>query len=144
LTPKILVAEDDTALNALVVAWLRKGGLQAESVFDGEAAIEQLRITDYAAILLDIMMPRATGFDVIEFVKAERPEMLGRIVVMTAGGESIVARLRADSIYRLLEKPFDLREVLNTLRECAARFQRDRPESREKHGLLPQRRATAD
>jgi DNA-binding response OmpR family regulator len=119
--PKILVAEDDVALNALVVTWLRKGGLEPESVFDGEAAIERLRKNDYAAVLLDIMMPRATGFDVIEFVRVERPEMLGRIVVMTAGGESITARLAPNTVYRLIEKPFDLREVLNTTRECAIR-----------------------
>ena len=122
MTPKILVAEDDIALNALVVAWLRKGGLEPESVFDGEAAIERLRTNDYAAVLLDIMMPRATGFDVIDFVRRERPELLGRIVVMTAGGESITSRLRSDTVYRLIEKPFDLREVLNTARDCANRY----------------------
>jgi DNA-binding response OmpR family regulator len=133
LNPKILVAEDDTALNALVVAWLRKGGLEPESVFDGEAAIDRLRANDYAAILLDIMMPRATGFDVIEFVQRERPQMLERIVVMTAGGESITSRLRSDTVYRLIEKPFDLREVLNTARECATRFAANSPSSNTGH-----------
>ena len=134
VTPKILVAEDDVALNALVVAWLRKGGLEAESVFDGEAAIERLRKNDYAAVLLDIMMPRATGFEVIEFVRAERPEMLGRIVVMTAGGESITTRLAPNTVYRLIEKPFDLREVLNTTRECAIRHLSTGPPSKRDEG----------
>ena len=130
MTSKILVAEDDIALNALVVAWLRRGGLEPESVFDGEAAIERLRTNDYAAILLDIMMPRATGFDVIEFVRAERPEMLGRIVVMTAGGESITSRLPSETVYRLIEKPFDLREVLDMARDCARRYSGSRGGSR--------------
>ena len=118
MKPKILVAEDDEGLNALVATWLRKGGLDPETVFDGAAAIERLKENDYAAILLDMMMPRADGFDVIEFIRRHQPQMLGRIVVMTAGGESITQRLRSDAIYRLIEKPFDLREVLNTALEC--------------------------
>lgn len=116
---RVLVAEDDIHLNRLVVAWLSRAPLQVDSVFDGASAIKAIQETDYAAVLLDIMMPIKTGFDVIEFVREHRPELLKRVIVMTAGGESITTRLESNAIYKLIEKPFDLGELLRSAMECA-------------------------
>jgi CheY-like chemotaxis protein len=119
---RILVAEDDVELNRLIVTWLKRSAdVVVDAVFDGEQAIEKLKETKYSAILLDMMMPRVTGFDVVEYVTQHQPKLLKRIVVVTAGGSSIIDRLQSNAIYQLIEKPFDLRELLRVALECAQR-----------------------
>ena len=118
MSARILVAEDDSALNSLVVSWLRRAHLEVDSVTDGEAAVRQIQNVEYSAILLDVMMPQLTGLDVIEYVKEHQPKLLQRIIVMTAGGESVTDKVRSSAVYKLVEKPFDLRELLDHAMAC--------------------------
>lgn len=117
--PRVLVAEDDAQLNRLVVTWLRRANIEVDSVYDGEGAIAALKEKDYAAVLLDVMMPRATGIDVIDYVAAHQPKLLSNIVVMTAGGEGIVDQVKRHPIRRVFAKPFDLHDILEAALECA-------------------------
>lgn len=119
LRPRILVAEDDAQLNRLVVTWLKRADLEVDSVFDGEQAIEAMKARDYAVILLDMMMPRVTGFDVIEYAAEHQPKLLENIIVMTAAGESVSERIKGHAVYRMIAKPFDLRELLDCALDCA-------------------------
>ena len=50
----------------------------------GVAAIASLRRTRYEAVVLDLMLPRCNGFEVLAYMRAERPAMLKRVVVITA------------------------------------------------------------
>lgn len=117
--PSVLVAEDDAQLNRLVVTWLKRADLDVDSVTDGAEAIEAIKKKNYSVILLDMMMPRVTGFDVIEYAARHQPKLLDNIIVMTAAGESVSERIKGHAVYRLISKPFDLRELLDCALECA-------------------------
>ncbi len=67
---KILVAEDEKELNNVISRRLIMRGFSVDSSFDGEEAMEQLRFSDYDAVILDIMMPRASGLKVLEWMRA--------------------------------------------------------------------------
>lgn len=116
---RILVAEDDAELNRLVATWLRRANLEVDTAFDGEEAIEAIKSTRYAVILLDIMMPRVNGVAVIDYITEHQPKLLSRVIVTTAGGEEITDKISGRAIYRLITKPFDLRHLLDSARECA-------------------------
>lgn len=118
--PRVLVAEDDAQLNRLVVTWLRRANIEVDSVFDGEDAIAALQEKDYSAVLLDVMMPRVTGIEVIDYVAAHVPKLLSNIVVMTAGGDGVVERVKQHPIRHVFAKPFDLREILEAALDCAS------------------------
>jgi DNA-binding response OmpR family regulator len=118
--PRVLVAEDDAQLNRLVVTWLRRANIEVDSVFDGEDAIAALKEKEYSAVLLDVMMPRVTGIEVIDYVATHVPKLLSNIVVMTAGGEGVVERVKQHPIRHIFAKPFDLREILEAALDCAS------------------------
>ena len=66
---KILVVEDDKAMNGLVSTCLRENGYEVKSCFDGVEALEALEESAYSLIVSDVMMPRMDGFALAEAVR---------------------------------------------------------------------------
>ena len=63
---KILLVEDEIDLNNIVTKYLKKNGYNVDSVFDGEEALNYLEYGEYDLIILDVMMPKLNGFEVIK------------------------------------------------------------------------------
>ncbi len=66
---KILVVEDDRAINGLVCACLRERGYEVVPCFDGEEALSALEQGSFSMIISDVMMPKADGFALAEGVR---------------------------------------------------------------------------
>jgi len=66
---RILIAEDERSLNKIIVKKLTSDGYSVDACFDGEEAISVLSYTDYDAVILDIMMPKADGFAVLRSLR---------------------------------------------------------------------------
>lgn len=66
---KILVVEDDRAMNGFVSTYLRDNGYEVKSCYDGAEALKALEESKYAMILSDIMMPNVDGFALAESVR---------------------------------------------------------------------------
>lgn len=67
---RILVADDERDLNALIAQKLRKEHYSVDCCHDGEEALEYLRMADYDAVVLDIMMPKKDGISVLKELRA--------------------------------------------------------------------------
>ena len=67
---KILVVEDDKAMNGLVSSFLRDNGYFVKSCYDGAEALKALDESGYDMIISDIMMPNIDGFELAESVRA--------------------------------------------------------------------------
>lgn len=117
--PKVLIVEDDSAIRTLMVAALRREPLDVHTAGDGLAALELVRVHDYAVILLDLMMPRLNGFEFLESFTAVRPDATSVIIVMTAFDASAVKRLGSMRVQAILHKPFDVERVVEMVRDCA-------------------------
>ena len=63
---KILFVEDEIDLNNIVTKYLKKNGHSVDSVFDGEEALEYLEYGEYDLVILDVMMPKINGFEVVK------------------------------------------------------------------------------
>src|SRR4051794_21540378 len=125
--PMILIIDDDPGIRGLLCVVLRRQGFECHVAADGDEAQKKLRRYEYDAILLDLMLPKLNGFEILRFLKAERRAMLQRVVVVTAVAE-ITLRDFDDQklVWALLRKPFDLQQLLETVAACAenARAQR--------------------
>ena len=66
---RILLAEDEKDLNRIITQKLSSDGYSVDSCYDGEEAMHILSYTDYDAIILDIMMPKADGFTVLHSLR---------------------------------------------------------------------------
>ncbi len=115
---RALIVDDDDSIRRMVCKLLVRDGFDVDEARDGVEAIEKLDEEDFEVVVLDLMMPRIDGFGVVDHLRASKPAMLDRIVVMTAFDDS--ARKRLNAACRVLAKPFDIGELMRTVRKCAA------------------------
>src|SRR6266496_2281780 len=81
--PSALLVDDNEATCTLMTALLHREFLVA-TAGDGLEAVEKMRTHQYAVVLLDLRMPQHDGFFVLDFLKANNPEMLKSVLVVTA------------------------------------------------------------
>ena len=79
---RLLVVEDEKKLNELITKKLEKEYYGVDSCFDGEEAIRYVEGTEYDAIILDIMLPKFDGFEVIKRIRAKKNKV--PILLLTA------------------------------------------------------------
>lgn len=79
---KILVVEDERAMNNLLCGYLRKAGYETKDCYDGEEALQALEESSYDLILTDIMMPKTDGFSLAGQVRMADKNI--PIIFMTA------------------------------------------------------------
>lgn len=103
---KVLVVDDDPAVRALLEIVGKRAGFTVDTSPDGLDALEKLREADYLIMVLDLMMPRVNGYDVVQQLAAEprRPA----IIVVTAMTGSYVAQLDPQVVHSIVRKPFDV------------------------------------
>ena len=119
----ILIAEDDLHIRNGLVALLQAEGYETSVAKDGEEAVKRACERQPDLILLDIMMPKKSGYDACAEIRARNPRI--PIIMLTAKGEEIDKvlglGLGADDY---ITKPFGTRELLArlsaVLRRCAA------------------------
>lgn len=116
--PSVLVVDDDLQILQLIEIVLSRAGLTVEAVSNGSVANDRLAETDYAAIVLDLTMPLISGFEVLSRLKRIKPQMLSRVVVITAMTDTGVRRLNRSLIYSVVSKPFDIAKMTETVKKC--------------------------
>ena len=79
---RLLVVEDEKKLNELITKKLKKEYYGVDSCFDGEEAVRYVEGTEYDAIILDIMLPKLDGFEVIKRIRAKKNKV--PILLLTA------------------------------------------------------------
>lgn len=112
---KILVAEDSRDMNRLIVRALKKAGYSVDSCFDGEEALACLLGAEYDGILLDVMMPRLDGY---ELLRRLREQGVDTPVLLLTARDAIADRVKGLDLGAddYLVKPFDFDELLARIR----------------------------
>lgn len=116
---RALIVEDDPAILRLVKTILEREDFTVEGVADGAAAIELLREVAYDLLIVDLLLPKVSGDEVLGFVEQNRPEKLRRVILTTASPRQISCDL-LNKICRVLAKPFDVDQLVVYARECAS------------------------
>ena len=83
---QILLADDDIELGEMLAQYLGTEGFGVETAHDGETALAMARAGHYDLIILDVMMPRLGGFDVLREL---RQRSLVPVLMLTARGEDV-------------------------------------------------------
>lgn len=112
---RLLVAEDERSLARALEVILAKSGYSVDTVEDGEAALEYVRTGDYDGLLLDLMMPRMDGIEVLRKLWDEGNEI--PVLILTAKSEVDDKVRGLDSgADDYLTKPFAPKELLARIR----------------------------
>lgn len=117
---RVLVVEDEPELLRVVALALREEGYAVDEAVDGDEALYKATTWTYDAIVLDIMLPRLDGFQVLDRLRKEK--MTTPVLFLTAR-DAVTDRIRgldtgADDY---LVKPFDLSELFARLRSLVRR-----------------------
>lgn len=116
---RVLVVDDDQAIRTLLTTVLTRKGFSVETAQNGEEAIGVIAGREFAAIVLDLMMPKADGFEVIEHLERTVPDRLRRcVIVLTAVASRDLRKLDEKQVFRVIRKPFDLNELVGAVTEC--------------------------
>ena len=126
---RVLVVDDDDAIRTMVERVLRREKFVVDCARDGFEAIEKLSNNDYATILLDLMMPRVDGHGVLRFLVTDRNSSQPAVIIMTANVQS-AEDVDALPVKCVLPKPFDIRKLVDHVRECCAAMAAGESESR--------------
>jgi len=111
----VLIAEDDPDVMRILDAQLRAAGYQTLLVFDGLEALEAIRTRQPDLALLDLMMPKMTGFDVLTALRPMKGRKPKIVVVSARGRESDVTRAFELGVDDYLTKPFSPEELVARL-----------------------------
>ncbi|HUR82298.1 MAG TPA: response regulator [Thermoanaerobaculia bacterium] len=114
------MVEDDPAIRRLVTMVLRRGGFQVDAASDGLEAVLKLGLSEYEVIVLDLMMPNLDGFTFLNTFAREEPERLQKVIVTSAASPAVIAERMDSEPFRVLPKPFDIEELIATVRACIA------------------------
>lgn len=112
---RILVVEDERTLAGFIEQSLRAEGYAVTTVHDGEQAERHALSGDYALVLLDLMLPGKGGLEVLDAIRARRPDL--PVIVLTARGaveEKVEGLDRGANDY--VTKPFSFEELLARVR----------------------------
>ncbi|MFT4058606.1 MAG: response regulator transcription factor [Legionella sp.] len=122
MTGNILVIDDDTELTDLLAQYLEAESFQVVCVHDGENGVKKALNQPFDAIILDVMLPKLNGFEVL---KAIREHLETPVLMLTARGDDIDRivglEIGADDY---LPKPCNPRELVARLRAILRRTQK--------------------
>ena len=117
MTTRVLIAEDEPNIVESLTFLLRRAGYDVTSVLDGEAALAHLRMGAPDLMILDLMLPRRNGFEVLKSVKADPSLQFLPVLVLTAKGQPQDRRhAEAIGIDAFITKPFSNREIVDAVR----------------------------
>jgi len=102
----------------LLVALCKRLGYESDSAADGIEAMERMDGGIYDLMLLDLMMPRMNGYQVIDALRAlpSRPP----VIVLTAHGDTRSAAANLDVVRAVLRKPFDVSTLIGVMKDVIA------------------------
>jgi CheY-like chemotaxis protein len=111
--PCVLVVEDDPAIRRLVEKLLGRQGIATKQARDGRIAIDKLREGRFDVIILDLMIPEASGYEVIDFIKKEG--ITAPVVVVSAVSQQSLTKLDRDVVKLVISKPFDVEDFTKAI-----------------------------
>lgn len=118
MATRILITEDEPNIVESLTFILNRAGYDVSSVADGEAAMHRLRSNPPDIMVLDVMLPKLNGFEVLKLVKSDPLLKSLPVVILTAKGQThdrqLAEEIGADAF---VTKPFSNRDLIDQIRK---------------------------
>ena len=117
---RILVVDDDANIRRMVIAALRREGYTFIEAPNGRDALELMRAEHPDVVVLDLMMPILSGWDVLKEREQDVELMRIPVIIVSANRDPEVAMAVDKGICAFLPKPFDIGALSALVRSCIA------------------------
>ena len=124
---KILIVEDDPLMSRMYQKIFTFEGYEVEMAGDGQEGLEKTRSGKPTLILLDIMMPKMNGLQVLEKLKADPETKTIPVVMLTnlAGQQDAETALSKGAVKYIIKSEYEPKQVANMVKEILAGYTRN-------------------
>ncbi|MDD3093893.1 MAG: response regulator, partial [Clostridia bacterium] len=120
---QILIADDNKQITSILEEYAKKEGYSVTVVYDGTQVLEKFKNSNYDLLLLDVMMPKMDGFEVVREIRKTSDVP---IIMITARGEDFEKIMGLDiGADDYIVKPFSPQEVMARSRAVLRRLSKD-------------------
>jgi DNA-binding response OmpR family regulator len=105
----VLIVEDDPSIRKLVRVILQHAGIKADEATNGREASELLRRTRYDIVLLDLMLPLVSGYEVLDEIG--KTDCAGCVILITAASDLDLQQVDGNLVRTVVRKPFDVHKL---------------------------------
>ena len=117
----VLVVDDDPSIRVLLLALFRREGYRLLEARNGREALAQMRAQKPDLVVMDLVMPEMSGWEVLRERAADPSLLLIPMVVVTASDiRKVLVEILDQRVCGVIGKPFDLDTVLTTVTNCLA------------------------
>ena len=116
MRPHALIVEDDLVCLTMMMELVKSEGFAVDVAADGLQAIEWLSRRDYDVIVLDIILPKVSGIDVMDYLRQTKPAALQKIIVVTGVDVKEIQRLYP--VFQAVGKPVLPSRLRSWVRKC--------------------------
>ena len=107
---ELLIVDDDTDLLSILGDIFREENYSVTTCSDGSEAIDKCRHSPFDLVITDIMLPGASGIDILRAIKRDRPETMVILITGYASLETAINAIR-EGAYDYITKPFKLEQI---------------------------------
>ena len=136
----ILIVDDDRTIRKLLERVAQRAGFEVDCAKDGFEGLEMLQQKTYEIAIIDLMMPRLSGYELVQ--KISTLEQRPAVLVATAMASGDVASLDDSVVRRVIRKPFDIEAVAKALIETAREVAEQRERKEEEIPVAPPQAGT--
>jgi DNA-binding response OmpR family regulator len=112
-----LIVDDEKPIRRLLARIAEREGFEVDTACDGVEALELLEKKEYAIAIVDLMMPRVSGYELVQKISLMNPRPV--VLVATALTNGDIATLDDSMVRRVIRKPFDVKAVAEALIDTA-------------------------
>lgn len=117
---RVLIAEDDPNIVESLSFVLSRDGFEVSAALDGEEALRRMRSDPPDLMILDVMLPKRNGFEILKLVKSDPALRAIPVIVLTAKGQPQDRRMaEALGVENFMTKPFSNTDVVQAVRRFA-------------------------
>lgn len=115
---RILLADDDAPIRDLYAQIAARVGVDADVVATGRDAVAALKTRHYDLALLDLNMPRVSGWEVLDFLRTRRDMCPRRIFIVTGFSDQLMSEADREMVTAVIYKPVNTEELSSLVTEC--------------------------
>jgi CheY-like chemotaxis protein len=116
---RVLVVDDEATVRRMLASVLRQHSLLVDEAENGQVAMELLRESSYNVVLLDLVMPVANGFAVLEALRANDLQPAPIVLVLSGADRSVLDGVDSRAIHGIIRKPFDPHDIADLVLACS-------------------------
>src|SRR3954466_11258020 len=120
MSARVLIVESDVLVRRLLVVMLERDGLEIEAVDDGAEALERILSGRFGVVLLDLMLPHLSGYDIMDTCVRSFAHPRPVFVVTTAFDAAFGQSLDPTIVTAVIRMPFEISVLRKIVRDCAS------------------------